>query len=203
MADRGHRRRLRIREDVAGHRHPLRRGHAPLPGGPEHLQPPAAEPGPAPGRGPDRPPAARAGAPPAAPGARAAQHGRDHDRGPQHPAPDDVAAGLASVPQRPPRPAVGRDAAGGDRVPGVRCALRDAERRVLRLQLLRRVPRLRRPGGADRGRRRHPRPRPGQEHRRRRGPAVEPGRPAALPLRRGRTRGADRRPIPGAHRARA
>ena len=81
---------------LAGHRHPLRRGHAPLPGGPEHLQPPAADPGPAAGRGPDRPPAAGAGAAPAPAGARPAQHGRDHDRGPQHPAPDDVAAGLAS-----------------------------------------------------------------------------------------------------------
>jgi hypothetical protein len=146
VADRRRRRRIRIREDLAGHRHPLRRGHAPLPGGPEHLQPPAADPGPAPSRGPDRPPAARAGAPPAAAGARSAQHGRDHDRGPEHPAPDDVAAGLASVPERPPRRAIGRDAGHGDRVPGVRRALRGSQRRVLLLQLLRRVPRLQRPG---------------------------------------------------------
>jgi hypothetical protein len=46
-----------------------------------------------------------------------------------------------------------------------------------------------------------PSSRPGQEHRRRRGPAVDPGRPAALPLRRRGTRGPDRRPVPVAHPA--
>ena len=202
MADGGHRRRLRIRQDVPGHRHPLRRGHAPFPGGPEHLQPPAADPGPAAGRRPDRPPATRAGAAPASAGARPAQHGRDHDGGPERPAPDDVPAGLPSVPERAPRRAVGRDPGHGDRVPGVRRALRAAQRRILLVQLLWRLPGLQRPGRAIRGRRRHPRPRPGKDHRAGRRPAVERGLAPAVPVRGPRARGPARRPVPGADPAR-
>ena len=44
----------------------------------------------------------------------------------------------------------------GDRLPGVRRAFRAPQRRILRLQLLRRVPGLPRPGRAVRGRRRPP-----------------------------------------------
>ena len=156
VADGRRGRRVRVGQDVAGHRHAVRRGHAPVPGGPEHLQPPAADPGPAAGRGPDRPPAARAGAAAAPADTRAAQHGRHDVRGAQRAAPDDVAAGLAPVPERPPRRAVDRHARRGDRLPGVRRAFRAPQRRVLRLQLLRRVPGLPGPGRAVRGRRQPP-----------------------------------------------
>ena len=54
---------------------------------------------------------------------------------------DDVAAGLAPVPERPPRRAVDRHAQRGDHLPGVRRAFRASQRRVLRLQLLRRAAR--------------------------------------------------------------
>ena len=94
-------RRVRVGQDVTGHGHALRRGHGAVPGEPEHLQPQAADPGAAAGRGPDRPSAARAGAAAAPAGTGAAQHGRHHVRGAQRAAPDDVADGLARVPERP------------------------------------------------------------------------------------------------------
>ena len=53
------------------------------------------------------------------PGTGAAQHGRHHVRSAQRAAPDDVAAGLASVPERPPRRAVDRHAQRGDRLSGL------------------------------------------------------------------------------------
>ena len=190
-------RRVRVGQDLAGHRHAVRRRHTAVPGGPEHLQPPAADPGPAAGRGPHRAPAARAGPAAAPAGTRAAQHGRHHVRGAQRAAPDDVAAGLAPVPERPPGRAVDRHAQRGDRLPGVRRALRAPERRVLRLQLLRRLPGLPGPGRAVRGRREHPGSRSGQDHRGRRGAAVELRRAAAVDVRRGRARRPARRPVPG------
>jgi hypothetical protein len=61
----------------------------------------------------------------------------------------------------------------GGRLPGARRAFRASQRRVLRLQLLRRVPGLPRPGRAVRGRREHPGSRPGQDDRAGRGAAVE------------------------------
>src|SRR6266581_4374517 len=131
---------VRIGEDVAGHGHAVRRGHAAVPGKPEHLQPPTADPGPTAGRGPDRPPSCRAGPAAAPAGTGAAQHGRHHVRGTQCAAPDDVTAGLAPVPERPPRRAVDCHAQRGDRLPSVRRAFRASQRRILRLQLLRRVP---------------------------------------------------------------
>jgi len=201
MADGRRGRGVRVGQDVAGHRHAVRGGHAPVPGQPEHLQPPAAEPGPAAGRGPDRPPAARPGAAAAPAGTGAAQHGRHHVRGAQRAAPDDVPAGLAPVPERPPRRAVDCHATRGDRLPGVRRAFRAPQRRILRLQLLRRVPRLPGPGRTVRGRRQHPSSRSGQDDRRGRGAAVELRRAAAVDVRRGRARGPARRALPVSDRS--
>ena len=201
MADGRGGRGVRIGQDVAGYGHAVRGGPAPVPGGPEHLQPTAADPGPAARRGPDRPPAARAG-PAAAPAhTRAAQHGRHHVRGTQRAAPDDVPAGHAPVPERPPRRAVDRHAPRGDRLPGMRRAFRAPQRRVLRLQLLRRVPGLPGPGRTVRSRRQHPGSRSGQDDRRRRGTAVELRRAAAVDVRRGRARGPARRALPVADRS--
>ena len=53
----------------------------------------------------------------------------------------------------------------GDRLPGVRRAFRAPERRILRVQLLRRVPGLPGPGRAVRSRRQHPGSRSGQDDR--------------------------------------
>ena len=61
----------------------------------------------------------------------------------------------------------------GDHLPGVRRAFRASQRRILRLQLLRRVPGLPGPGRAVRSRRQHPGSRSGQDDRGRRGAAVE------------------------------
>src|SRR6516165_8731756 len=61
---------VRVGQDVAGDGHAVRRGHGAVPGEPEHLQPPPADPGPAAGRGPDRAPSARAGPAAAPAGAR-------------------------------------------------------------------------------------------------------------------------------------
>ena len=65
---------------------------------------------------------------------------------------DDVAAGLAPMPERPPRRAVGRYPHRGDHLPGVRRAFRTPQRRIVLLQFLRRVPGLPGPRGAVRGR---------------------------------------------------
>ena len=91
----------------------------------------------------------------------------------------------------------------GDRLPGVRRALRASQRRILRVQLLRRVPGLPGPGRAVRGRRHHPGSRSGQDDRGRRGAAVEFRRAAAVDVRRGRARRPARRAVPVADRARA
>ena len=200
MADGRGGRRVRVGQDVTGHGHAVRRGHAAVPGGPEHLQPPPADPGPAAGRGPDRPPAGRAGAAAAPAGTGAAQHGRHHVGSAQRAAPDDVAAGLAPVPERPPGRAVHRRVRGGDRLPGVRRAVRAPERGIVLVQLLRRVPGLPRPGRAVGGRCQHAGSRSGQDDRAGRGTAVEFRRAAAVDVCRGRARGAARRAVPGTYR---
>ena len=169
----------------------------------EHLQPPAADAGAAAGRRPDRAPAAGARAAAAAAGARPAQHRRDHVRGAERAAADDVAARFAPMPERPSRRSVRRGVRRGDRLPGLRCALRTSQRRVVRLQLLRRVPGLPGPGRAVRGGRGHPGGRPGQDDRGGSGAAVELRRAAAVDVRRGRTRGSAGRPVPVAQPARA
>src|SRR5207249_2027809 len=78
--------------------------------------------------------------------------------------------------------------------------LTQPQRRILRLQLLRRVPGLPRPGRAVRSRRRHAGPRSGQDDRAGRGAAVEFRRAAAVDVRGGRARGAARRAVPVADR---
>src|ERR1700758_5244430 len=108
----------------------------------------------------EHPPPARAPSGPAPAGTGSTQHGRHHVRGTERAAPDDVAAGLTPVPERPPRRAIHRRVRGGDRLPGGRRSFRAPQRRILRLQLLRRVPGLPRPGRAVRSRREHPGLRP-------------------------------------------
>ena len=203
MADGRGGRGIRLGQDIAGHGHAVRRGPAPVPRGPEHLQPPPADPGAAAGCRPDRPPAARAGPAAAPAGTGTAQHGRHHVRGAQRAPPDDVAAGLPPVPERAPRPAVDRRAPRGDHLPGMRRAFRAPQRRVLRVQLLRRLPGVPGPGRTVRSRRGHPGTRSGQDDRRRRGAAVELRRAAAVDVRRGRARGPARRPLPVTDRSRA
>ena len=100
------------------------------------------------------------------------------------------------------RRAVDRHAPRGDHLPGVRRAFRAPQRRILRVQLLRRLPGLPGPGRAVRGRRQHPGSRSGQDDRRRRGAAVELRRAAAVDVRRGRARRPARRPVPVADRPR-
>ena len=98
---------------------------------------------------------------------------------------------------------VSRHVRRGDRVPGVRRTFRAPERRIIRVQLLRRLPRLPGPRRTLRSRRQHPGPRPGQDDRGRRGAAVELWRATAVDVRGTRARGPARRAVPVAHRARA
>ena len=120
----------------------------------------------------------------------AAQHRRDDERGAQRAPADHVAAGHAHLPQRSPGHAQRLHPGHGDHLPGLRRALHPPGGRVVRVQLLRRLPGLQRDRAAVRGRRRHPGAGRGQEHRRRRRAAVELGRQAALPVRRRAARGA-------------
>ena len=84
-------------------------------------------------RRPRRPPAGGAGSATAPAHTGAAKHGRHHVGGPQRAPPDDVAAWLAPMPERPPGGPISRRVRRRNRVPRVRRALRAPQCRILRL----------------------------------------------------------------------
>ncbi len=203
MADGGGGGRVGIGQDVTGYRHAVRRGPAPVPGGPEHLQPAAADPGAAARRGPDRAPSSCAGLAAAPSHPWAAQHGRHHVGGAQRAASDDVAAGFASLPERSPGRAVDCQHGHGDGLPRVRGSFRASQRRIVRVQLVRRLPGLPGPGSSVRSRRQHPGSRSVQDDRRGCGAAVEFRWTSPVDVRRRRARRPPGRAVREPERARA